>query len=838
MDRSRGVSSLEESRRFVRSSDMRQSSHPGHEEDLGSQRQRRSRQEKENERQLKEAAHASRLPANGLCAEEFKIFQHHLSRSSLKSYLKVRNTMLWLWRESPKEPLTLARAFEATKNFGLHHGLVFHVFEFLLRSGYINFGICGPLDSTHTLPDRPCSGNRKTIAIIGGGIAGIAVARQLENLFQYYSRRFEPELPPKVIILEARSRIGGRMHTLELGTNSASALSPTSHPVVSDGQTRHAVDLGAQIITGFNDGNPMEIIVRRQLSDLTLHYLADEGCILFDHSGQPVSTTMDTRCEAIFNRILDQACQLREQDELPQPLKDYLTIRAKQDNGNPGRVESVTAATLGHTMDFFLESHPNFPKWTHDELGLLHWHYANLEFANATPLDQLSLRHWDQDDDYEFSGRHSMVVRGYGQIPVALSQGLDIHLNTPVSSIERSNASTKSKHCTHSVAQDKEPIHINCRDGTTFNCSIAVVTVPLGVLKSRQINFSPPLPPWKEQAIQHLGFGLLNKLVLVFDKPFWDTTTELFGYVGSGKEGSSAGYDLNSYRSSRGKFYMFWNCMVVAGLPVLVTLLAGQSAYDCEKMSKEDLVQEALETLALIYPEKVPIPRPLESIVTRWSHDEFAQGSYSFVGREGTGDDYDLLAKSVDDQLYFAGEATSRQYPATAHGAYLSGTKVAKEIVDTLIGPQVIRSDRRESLMANEEVENGHTDVKGPQLAGGSDGSNYVGNSDRSTGGQSADSSLSQPFASPLYLGHEYVVPRRRGRVSQSLVAQFVAELSDTSEGEESTESSDSGSDNEVKVGPQVNANSHDNQVCNGYHIEYQSSVGESTTKRKRVDTD
>ncbi|KAF9964513.1 hypothetical protein BGZ65_001101, partial [Modicella reniformis] len=105
------------------------------------------------------------------------------------------------------------------------------------------------------------------------------------------------------------------------------------------------------------------------------------------------------------------------------------------------------------------------------------------------------------------------------------------------------------------------------------------------------------------------------------------------------------------------------------------TLLAGQSAYDCEKMSKEDLVQEALETLGLIYPHIQPIPAPLESIVTRWSSDEFAQGSYSFVGREGTGEDYDLLAKSVDDQLYFAGEATSRQYPATAHGAYLSGLK-------------------------------------------------------------------------------------------------------------------------------------------------------------------
>ena len=37
---------------------------------------------------------------------------------------------------------------------------------------------------------------------------------------------------------------------------------------------------------------------------------------------------------------------------------------------------------------------------------ILDWHFANLEFANATPLSLLSLKHWDQDDDFEFSGSH------------------------------------------------------------------------------------------------------------------------------------------------------------------------------------------------------------------------------------------------------------------------------------------------------------------------------------------------------------------------------------------------------------------------------------------------
>jgi lysine-specific histone demethylase 1 len=37
---------------------------------------------------------------------------------------------------------------------------------------------------------------------------------------------------------------------------------------------------------------------------------------------------------------------------------------------------------------------------------VLDWHFANLEFANATPLSHLSLKHWDQDDEFEFTGSH------------------------------------------------------------------------------------------------------------------------------------------------------------------------------------------------------------------------------------------------------------------------------------------------------------------------------------------------------------------------------------------------------------------------------------------------
>ncbi|KAG0094082.1 hypothetical protein BGZ92_008491 [Podila epicladia] len=718
-----------------------------------------------------------------MCVEEFELFQYHLGKADLESYLKTRNTMLALWSDSPKTPLSLSTAFEATKNLGLVQPIIPHVYEFLLRSGYINFGMCPfqgassyQQSTEHTVKSTR---EAQTIVVVGAGIAGVGVARQLENLFRYYADRFAPNLPPKVILLEARSRIGGRMHSMELATkpttstngssvndsSKADIEAPISTSDPSKPMWRHAVDLGAQIITGFENGNPMEIIVRRQLTDLPLHYLDHENCDLFEHSGKLVDKTMDVHCETVFNQILEDACQLREHDKLPDQLTAYLGGRTKTDTMGPGRVKSASLPTLGHSMDYFIESHPEFQTWTHNELGLIHWHYANLEFANATPLDQLSLRHWDQDDDYEFSGPHCMVVQGYGQVPVRLSEGLDVRFDKPVATITRAKAEDGST--TARVKTTNENIHIECDDGTVYACSAAIVTVPLGVLKNHQIRFSPPLPEWKEKAIQHLGFGLLNKLVLVFEKPFWDTTVGLFGYVGSGEEGSFAkGYDLKAYRSSRGKFYMFWNCIVVSGLPVLVTLMAGQSAYDCENMPKEELVKEALETLQLIHPHIRQIPQPIESVVTRWSQDEYARGSYSFVGKEGTGEDYDLLAKPIDNQLYFAGEATSRHYPATAHGAYLSGVKVAKDILDSLIGPQSLTGSSSDG-----ESKYSGTGSPSSQLQSMDDAHTNVDSPPPSSSNSSMDTLPN--------LGHGFVLPRRRGRVSRSMIAKFYAERSD-----------------------------------------------------------
>lgn len=70
---------------------------------------------------------------------------------------------------------------------------------------------------------------------------------------------------------------------------------------------------------------------------------------------------------------------------------------------------------------------------------IMSWHFANLEFANAAPLTALSLKHWDQDDEFEFTGHHLAMRGGYSEVPEALAKGVDIRFRIAGQSIRYSN---------------------------------------------------------------------------------------------------------------------------------------------------------------------------------------------------------------------------------------------------------------------------------------------------------------------------------------------------------------------------------------------------------------
>lgn len=688
------------------------------------------------------AAYASRLNPYALHRKEQEFLQDQLCHVHVTIYLNIRNGILLLWGRNPMVAVTREEALGCAKDYRWMN-LASFAYDWLARNGYINHGcVEAPL-----APVKPKRGRRKdgpTIVVIGAGMAGLGCARQLESLFRQYR---DSNTLPRVIVLEGRQRVGGRIY---------------SHPLTSlksenlpDGLVPKA-EMGAQIIVGFDHGNPLDQIVRGQLA-LQYHKIRDVSTI-YDIDGSPVNEVQDAMAEKLYNDVLDRTGFYRHKAKIvptaegnremidagrESVVDDGLTVRQYEEARAAGTIDLLVptkrvrrgikhktaenepsvhvaselagnsdddpaaltcqktgwtlnpgysvndtleldhiakasqAQTLGAVMDEGIKQYQRMLPVTAKDMRLMNWHFANLEYANATNINNLSLPGWDQDIGNEFEGEHSQVIGGYQQLPYGLymlPEKLDVRTGKIVTDIS------------YDANGNKKKAVIQCKDGEKFFADHVVFTGSLGVLKQQKIKFEPPLPDWKRGAINRLGFGIMNKVVLVFQEPFWDTKRDMFGLLREPK--NPATMIQEEYAANRGRFYLFWNVMKTTGLPCLIALMAGDAAHQAENTPDSEIITEVTGQLRNVF-KHTTIPDPLETIITRWGQDPFTYGSYSYVAAEAFPDDYDLMARSIGN-LHFAGEATCGTHPATVHGAYLSGLRAASEIIEPVSGPIIM----------------------------------------------------------------------------------------------------------------------------------------------------
>ncbi|CAI9787119.1 unnamed protein product [Fraxinus pennsylvanica] len=407
----------------------------------------------------------------------------------------------------------------------------------------------------------------------------------------------------QVIVLESRDRIGGRVHT--------------------DYSSGFPVDLGASWLHGVCKENPLAPVIGRL--GLPLYRTSGDNSVLYDH---------DLESYALYDLDGNQVPQelvSKTGETFESILKETDLVR--QEFSGDMSIQRAISIVLERRPDLRLEGLAH---------KVLQWCLCRMEGWFAADADTISVKCWDQE--VLLPGGHGFMVRGYLPVINTLAKGLDIRLGHRVTKVVRRYNGVK----------------VTVEDGRTFIADAAVLTVPLGVLKSNCIKFEPRLPKWKEEAINDLGIGIENKIVLLFEKVFWPNV-EFLGVVAETSHGCS--YFLNLHKAT--------------GHSALVYMPAGQLARDIEKLSDEAAANVAFTQLLKLLPNASASP-PIQYLVSHWGTDKNSLGSYSYDTVGKSHDLYERLRIPLDN-LFFAGEATSIDYPGSVHGAYFTGLMAAED---------------------------------------------------------------------------------------------------------------------------------------------------------------
>lgn len=302
--------------------------------------------------------------------------------------------------------------------------------------------------------------------------------------------------------------------------------------------------------------------------------------------------------------------------------KRWSSSQLKKTDAPPHRYSSDMSIDFAIGKAIAKHKFREFSKLTKDEHSMLEWNMKNVEFALGANISDLSMKFWDSDERHAFEGDHVLLKEGYSSIVDHMVQELEKFekfksvTDFPIGKVEYARKTTAQKYpdrAERKLVELSDTCSVSTEDGQkTMKFDFLVCTLPLGVLKhsvtdtetEKKVVFEPPLPPSKCDSINTVGFGLLDKLFLQFETPFWreplglERDKYLFG--------NSSGVNPHHY--------MFTDYGLTLGStndapPVLMTLISGKEAVKCEMLSEAEMVQETLDTLsAMLSPMVVPKP--------------------------------------------------------------------------------------------------------------------------------------------------------------------------------------------------------------------------------------
>ena len=236
------------------------------------------------------------------------------------------------------------------------------------------------------------------------------------------------------------------------------------------------------------------------------------------------------------------------------------------------------------------------------------------------------------DDDFKFEETYFDLI----EKQIAIHVQDQIQLNTAVKQIDYSGPI----------------IQVTDTNNNVYTADKVIITVPITILKSGDIEFVPALPTEKTTAFSKIGMDAGMKVFLKFSSKFFDENI-LGGAICAAYADDSIGKAQDDN--------------------VLLAFVMGQQAEYLTSLGSDSAITNALlQELDTMYNGQATASF-VDSHVQNWTTHPFVRGAYSY-STVGMGDARKVASASVDKKLYFAGEAMNTNgHHQTVHGAVETG---------------------------------------------------------------------------------------------------------------------------------------------------------------------
>jgi monoamine oxidase len=452
--------------------------------------------------------------------------------------------------------------------------------------------------------------------IVGGGLSGLGAAKALS------------EAGKSFVVLEARDRTGGRVHTVQL-------------------ENGGYVEVGAQFIGPTQD----EVIALALELDLALYETYDTGNNVLYHQGEAKPYESDSVLGAIPPVDIISLTQLLTIQGTLDAMATEIDIENPWNSTKAAEWDSITLEAwlddqlLTETARFLLDAtiHSVFSVEA-DELSLLYSIAYIAAAGNATTPGTF--------ERLTSTGDGAQMWRVDGGTELLASRLAErvgnVRLSSPVQSIA-------------APSEAGSPYVVTVADGTEVLGEHVIVAMspPMADL----ITYDPPLPAARKALSEQVKMGILGKAIGIYETPFWRED----GLTGQAVSDAGLGrvtYDSSPRDPTHGAVMAF---------------LEADNLREYLDATDEEISAQVQSDFVNYFGEQAA--NATEWVVFVWNREEYSRGGPTAVAGPGIYTQYGPALKQQVGNLHFAGTESSDYWVGYMDGALRSGYRVAAEVI-------------------------------------------------------------------------------------------------------------------------------------------------------------